>query len=115
MTTTTTAPERSQSLSVDKPGPSAGRPPTGSARVTTSTVLLYVALLLLSVIFLAPLLWMIVTSFKTDGGATATPPQWVPDPVSFEGYQTLFADAQARCCAGWPTASGSPCCTPRWC
>src|SRR5690606_9542548 len=59
------------------------------------TVLLYAALLVLSVIFLAPLLWMIVTSFKTEGGATATPPQWIPDPATLEGYRTLFADAQA--------------------
>ncbi|MFT4011377.1 MAG: carbohydrate ABC transporter permease [Nocardioidaceae bacterium] len=59
------------------------------------TVLFYAALLGLSVAFFAPILWMISTSFKTRGDATALPPQWIPPTVSTEGYTTLVSDAQA--------------------
>jgi len=77
---------------------------TGRARTTTTspagrgvvgTLLLYALLLILSVIVLAPLLWMLSTSFKTTGDATVLPPQWVPPEPTLEGYRTLFADAQA--------------------
>lgn len=66
-----------------------------SPRGLTGTLLLYAALLILSVIFIAPLLWMLSTSFKTTGDATAIPPVWIPTPPTIEGYTTLFADAQA--------------------
>ncbi|NED98630.1 carbohydrate ABC transporter permease [Phytoactinopolyspora halotolerans] len=55
----------------------------------------YVVLFALSVIFFAPILWMISTSFKTRGDATALPPEWIPPTFSTEGYTTLFRDAQA--------------------
>jgi multiple sugar transport system permease protein len=55
----------------------------------------YALLLALSVAFFAPIMWMISTSFKTRGDATALPPEWVPPTVSTEGYTTLVSDAQA--------------------
>ncbi|TDD28295.1 carbohydrate ABC transporter permease [Kribbella turkmenica] len=60
-----------------------------------ANLLLYALLLILSVIFIAPLLWMLSTSFKTAEGATALPPRWIPADFSVEGYTSLFADAQA--------------------
>jgi multiple sugar transport system permease protein len=60
-----------------------------------STLLLYAMLLILSVLILAPLLWMLSTSFKTTGDATALPPEWIPPAPTVEGYTRLFADAQA--------------------
>ncbi|WP_156252362.1 carbohydrate ABC transporter permease [Pseudactinotalea terrae] len=54
----------------------------------------YAVLLALSVAFFAPILWMISTSFKTAGDATALPPQWIPPTWSTEGYQTLLTDPQ---------------------
>jgi multiple sugar transport system permease protein len=55
----------------------------------------YLVLLALSVAFFAPILWMISTSFKTAGDATALPPQWIPPTFSTDGYTVLFTDAQA--------------------
>lgn len=66
-----------------------------TGRGVVGTLLLYAALLILSVLILAPLLWMLSTSFKTTGDATALPPQWIPPTPSMEGYTKLFADAQA--------------------
>jgi len=54
----------------------------------------YAVLLALSVAFFAPILWMISTSFKTAGDATALPPQWIPPTWSTDGYQTLLTDPQ---------------------
>jgi multiple sugar transport system permease protein len=73
------------------------RRPTSSpaGRGVVGTLLLYALLLTLSVVVLAPLLWMLSTSFKTTGDATALPPQWMPPSVTLDGYRTLFADAQA--------------------
>lgn len=55
----------------------------------------YAFLFTLSVAFFAPILWMISTSFKTRGDATALPPLWIPPEFSTEGYATLFGDAQS--------------------
>lgn len=53
-------------------------------------VLWYVLLVVLTVVFLAPLLWMLSTSFKTRQGATQFPLTWIPREVSTEGYSTIF-------------------------
>lgn len=88
MTMTTTS---TRTLSHHRPLPERTRPPRRILRTT----LFYTALMALSVAFVAPILWMISTSFKTRGDATALPPAWIPPTVSTEGYTTLFADAQA--------------------
>lgn len=53
-------------------------------------ILLYIALILLTGIFIGPLVWMLTTSFKTNAGAVQMPPSWIPDPFSTEGYSTIF-------------------------
>ena len=53
-------------------------------------VLWYVVLILLTVIFVAPLLWMLSTSFKTRPGASQFPLTWIPRQFSTEGYATIF-------------------------
>ena len=53
-------------------------------------VLWYVVLILLTVIFVAPLLWMLSTSFKTRPGASQFPLTWIPRQFSTGGYDTIF-------------------------
>ncbi|WDF33916.1 carbohydrate ABC transporter permease [Arthrobacter agilis] len=55
------------------------------------TVLKIVLLALVALIFVSPLIFMIVTSFKTRGDATAIPPSWIPNPFSLEAYSTILA------------------------
>jgi multiple sugar transport system permease protein len=50
----------------------------------------YVVLAVLTVIFVAPLLWMLSTSFKTRQGSTQFPLTWIPREISLEGYKTIF-------------------------
>ncbi|MGH3090067.1 MAG: carbohydrate ABC transporter permease [Rubrobacteraceae bacterium] len=50
----------------------------------------YLGLILLTVIFVAPLLWMLSTSLKPNFMTTQFPPQWVPREFSLEGYSTIL-------------------------
>lgn len=56
----------------------------------TKTILLYAALILMSAIFIGPLVWMLLTSFKTNAESVQMPPSWFPNVVSTEGYSTVF-------------------------
>jgi multiple sugar transport system permease protein len=62
-----------------RPLPSAGR------------LLLYLVLLALSALFLAPLAWMLSTSLKPDAQVFADHIQWVPSPVAWDNYRRALA------------------------
>lgn len=49
-------------------------------------LLIHAALVLLSVAFLMPLYWLVSSSLKTDAQIHAWPPEWIPQPVTFENY-----------------------------
>ncbi|MEA2613496.1 MAG: multiple sugar transport system permease protein [Chloroflexota bacterium] len=55
-------------------------------RIDRTHAATYVALVGLSVTFLAPLIWMLSTSLKTGPQAVATPPVWVPQPIVWGNY-----------------------------
>ncbi len=71
------------------------RPPAATtampAGLKAKRALRYVVLIVLAVIFISPLLFMLVTSFKTRADATSLPPEWIPNPFSLEAYQVLLA------------------------
>ncbi|MCG5218521.1 carbohydrate ABC transporter permease [Streptosporangium sp. KLBMP 9127] len=50
----------------------------------------YTLLIGLTLIFLIPLLWMLLTSFKTQSEATAYPPTFLPGEFTTEAYATIF-------------------------
>jgi multiple sugar transport system permease protein len=49
----------------------------------------WVAIALLTIVFVAPLLWMLSTSLKTNPDATRQPPSWIPRPFTTSGYEPL--------------------------
>ena len=53
----------------------------------------YAALLFLTLIFVAPLLWMLWTSFKTNVEATTLPLNFLPNEPSTYGYDTILNSA----------------------
>jgi multiple sugar transport system permease protein len=57
---------------------------------TVKLVLSYVVLGLITLAFVAPLLWMLSTSLKPNFQTTRFPPQWVPGQLSNEGYSALL-------------------------
>ncbi len=46
----------------------------------------YAVMLLLSVIFMVPLVWIVSSSLKTQGQVFAYPPVWIPNPVMWSNY-----------------------------
>lgn len=55
-------------------------------RKLTSTVLTQIALVVLSVAFVLPLLWMFATSLKPITETLTSPPKWVPSKVLWSNY-----------------------------
>lgn len=55
-------------------------------RKLTSTVLTHIALVVLSVAFVLPLLWMFATSLKPITETLTSPPKWVPSKVLWSNY-----------------------------
>jgi multiple sugar transport system permease protein len=51
----------------------------------------YTVLIGISVVFVAPMVWMLLTSLKTTSEATAIPPVWLPAEPTTRAYETLFA------------------------
>jgi multiple sugar transport system permease protein len=64
-------------------------PTGGRDRKRRPEVATYIALILVSLIIIVPLLWMLLTSFKTDFDAINAPASPWPDPATGEAYSTL--------------------------
>src|SRR5579859_3478092 len=52
----------------------------------TRRVVSHVVLIVLSVVFVIPFLWLLSTSFKIDTQIFRFPPVWIPSPVTFNQY-----------------------------
>ena len=50
----------------------------------------HAALLLLSIVFMMPFLWLVGTSFKVEEHMMDFPPQWIPQPATTEHYVKAF-------------------------
>jgi multiple sugar transport system permease protein len=55
--------------------------------------LLWAALIALTVLYLAPILWMVLTAFKTEEESAASPPTLLPSQWSTEALDTIFASS----------------------
>ena len=64
-----------------------------SAGQIARLLLSYAALIFLTLIFVAPLLWMLSTSFKTNVEATTLPLNFLPNEPSTYGYDTILNSA----------------------
>jgi len=53
----------------------------------------YAALLILTAIYVAPFVWMFLTSFKTNFESTRVPPTWFPEDFTTQSYDTLARPA----------------------
>ena len=51
----------------------------------------YLVMCLLAAPFLMPLLWMISTAFKPAQLVYASPPQWIPNPITLENFRQAWA------------------------
>jgi len=82
MTTRATAPS---TPSTAPPAPATG------LKTKARGIAWYTMLIGLSLIFIAPLVWMLLTSIKGAGEATQVPPTVIPQDPTTEAYTTLFS------------------------
>ena len=82
-TAATRAPARGRTAVAGTRGPSAVRRTT-----------FYGVLILLTLVFVSPLLFMVTTSFKTDVESVSATPTWIPKQPTVEGYRTMLETAQ---------------------
>lgn len=55
--------------------------------------LFIVSLSILALIWITPMVWMLITSFKLEGRTITFPIQWIPQPFSLQSYRALFERA----------------------
>ncbi|PYG01919.1 carbohydrate ABC transporter membrane protein 2, CUT1 family [Georgenia satyanarayanai] len=65
-------------------------PATTRRRPGGRVVVRYVVLGALALLFISPLIYMLVTSFKERGEAAGFPPTWVPDPPTTDAYSSIL-------------------------
>jgi multiple sugar transport system permease protein len=53
-------------------------------------VLLYALLVILTLLFISPLIYMLVTSFKTTAEAAASTPDWIPNNPTTQAYESIL-------------------------
>lgn len=64
-------------------------------RSTVPRWMVHVALILLCLLALAPFVWMLSTSLKTDDNVMRSPPQLIPDPVAWRNYHDVVEGRDA--------------------
>jgi len=67
----------------------------------TKVIVSYALLILLSLLYIAPLLWMLSTSLKTNSDAVQWPLSWFPEQISTEGYSTILDPAASQPVIRW--------------
>lgn len=67
--------------------------PAAEAPGRGRSVLRYVVLVLLALLYVSPLVFMVVTSFKTRAEAGAIPPAWIPNPFTTQAYESILGTA----------------------
>ena len=60
-------------------------------RALIRRALAYIVLILGSLAMLGPFAWMVSTSLKQEGSVFIFPPVWIPHPVRWDNYVTLFS------------------------
>ena len=60
---------------------------------TPRFVVRLIVLTIIAIAFVSPIIFMIVTSYKTRADATSLPPGWIPDPFSLQAYAEIFSSS----------------------
>jgi len=65
--------------------------PHRTRRFDPAQLAVYVALIALAALFVAPFIWMVSTSLKTGPSSVAVPPVWFPDPIVWKNFPDALA------------------------
>jgi multiple sugar transport system permease protein len=63
----------------------------GSRNTPGGDALRYLGLILLTLLFLSPIIWMVLTAFKSEEESAAVPPTFLPTEWNTEAFDTIFA------------------------
>jgi ABC-type glycerol-3-phosphate transport system permease component len=74
------------------PGSAVRRPSRKRARGVRKYVLVYASAAIFALFSIGPILWGVSTSLKRGGDVYAFPPQWIPNPLTFDNYLTVLGD-----------------------
>lgn len=59
-------------------------------KLRLGNVIFSAALLFTAAVFIAPIIWMISTAFKTPENIYVMPPQWLPNPITIQSFISVF-------------------------
>ena len=68
---------------------------TNRQRTAIRTALRLGAALVITILFLFPVYWLFMISFKTPEEIYSFPPKWYPGQIHFTNYAVLFKDGDA--------------------
>ena len=63
---------------------------TPKTKKRISHLFIHLVLIVVTVFTMAPFVWMISTSLKTNENVLKMPPQWIPDPWTIDNYTAAF-------------------------
>ncbi|MDF2726292.1 MAG: binding-protein-dependent transport system inner rane component [Paenibacillus sp.] len=61
-----------------------------SKRFSLKNGIIHILLILGGIVMLMPFYWMVATSLKSGGNVTKVPPQWIPNPIDWSYYSTVW-------------------------
>ena len=70
--------------------PEPAPPPQRRKGLKPSVIVRYLLLSVLAALFVSPLIFMLVTSFKTRVEAAGVPPTWIPESPTFQAYENVL-------------------------
>lgn len=63
------------------------------ARTTLPGIFGTVFTIIMALVWLFPIYWAVVTSLKVEANTVTNPPQWLPIPISFQGYARVLTES----------------------
>ncbi|MEV6981702.1 carbohydrate ABC transporter permease [Sphaerisporangium sp. NPDC051017] len=68
---------------------------TSTAPRRVRRALLHLVLAVVAALYISPLVYMLLTSFKTREGAGSTEPQWIPSPATLGAYREILSSSDS--------------------
>src|SRR5207245_2049357 len=81
---------KTMTISVTRGGEKSAVMSTQGRKIPVPRILYYVVCSVLTVIFLFPIAWAVLTTIKPAAEAAASPPTFLPSHISWENYAQIF-------------------------
>jgi multiple sugar transport system permease protein len=69
--------------------------------MTARKAVRFAVLAVVAIAFISPVIFMVVTAFKTRADATGIPPSWIPNPFSLQAFETILAPGSGTPVLQW--------------